>query len=355
VIIKGIMHGQDNEEKIFSASVGKQDAGNEREIATIYSSSFDQLTIKKPFIGVSLTLNGEMAYEYVSGSTDNIKAVLSWTNNLTTRITDAVIEVKLSGEVLNKLSVIANNGNYNSSADMIVWDKSVYPELESLEPGESGRMVFSFSPKSLLSTDIASLRNPEISLSVNARGRRASESDSTERVDGFVTRTIKINSDFRLTPKTVYYSGPFANSGLVPPKAEQPTTYTIVWTVINSSNSISGAEVKARIPAYVEWVGAISPRNEPVSYNANTREITWKIGDIEAGRGVSVAAEEVAFQIRVTPSVSHIGRSPDILTDIILSGKDDFTGKNLENTRLPLTTNLASDPLAHSADGQVVE
>ncbi|MCR4330647.1 MAG: hypothetical protein NUV49_02075 [Patescibacteria group bacterium] len=355
VIIKGIMRGQDNEEKIFSAYVGKQNTDNEREIATVYSSSFEQLTIKKPFIGVTLELNGEIADEYVVGSTQNIKAVLTWTNNLTTRITDAVIEVKIAGEVLNKLSVIANNGNYNSSVDTIVWDKTTLEELASLEPGATGRMIFNFSPKSLLSTDIASLRNPKINLSVSARGRRASESDSTERVDGFVTRIIKINSDFLLTPKTVYYAGPFINTGPIPPKAEVGTTYTIIWTVINSSNSISGGQVNARIPAYVEWIGAVSPKNEPVSYNANTREITWKLGDVDAGRGISSTAEEVAFQLLVRPSVSHIGRAPEILTDIILSGQDDFTGKRLENTRLPLTTHLGGDPAANAAASQVVQ
>mgnify|MGYP001601981678 CR=1 FL=1 len=355
VIIKGIMRGQDNEEKIFSAYVGKQNTDNEREIATVYSSSFDQLTIQRPFIGVSLELNGEMSDEYVVGSTQNIKAVLTWTNNLTTRITDAVIEVKIAGEALNKLSVIANNGNYNSSVDSIVWDKTTLQELASLEPGATGRMIFNFSPKSLLSTDMASVRNPKISLSVSARGRRASESETTERVDGFVTRIIKINSDFQLTPKTVYYAGPFANSGPIPPKAEVGTTYTIIWTVVNSSNSISGAEVRAHIPAYVEWVGAVSPKNEPVSYNGNTREITWKLGDVDAGRGVSSVAEEVAFQLLVRPSVSHIGRAPEILTDIILEGKDDFTGKRLENTRLPLTTHLGGDPSANAAASQVVQ
>ncbi|MCR4306678.1 MAG: hypothetical protein NUV42_01785, partial [Candidatus Yonathbacteria bacterium] len=125
--------------------------------------------------------------------------------------------------------------------------------------------------------------------------------------------------------------------------------------VINSSNSVSGGQVNARIPAYVEWVGAVSPKNEPVSYNANTREITWKLGDVDAGRGVSSTAEEVAFQLLVRPSVSHIGRAPEILTDIILSGKDDFTGKRLENTRLPLTTHLGGDPAASAAASQVVQ
>jgi len=355
VVIKGVMRGQDNEEKIFSAYVGKQNKDNEREIATVYSSSFDQLTIKKPFIGATLELNGVIADEYVVGSAQNIKAVLTWTNNLPTRITDAVIEVKITGEALNKLSVIANNGNYNSSVDTIVWDKTTLEELASLEPGASGRMIFNFSSKSLLSTDMASVRNPKISLSISARGRRASESAAAERVDGFVTRIIKINSDFQLTPKTVYYGGPFTNSGPIPPKAEVGTTYTIIWTVVNSSNSISGGEVRARIPAYVEWVGAVSPRNEPVSYNSNTREIIWNIGDVDAGKGVSSAAEEVAFQLLVRPSVSHIGRAPEILTDIVLKGSDDFTGKLLENTRLPLTTNLGSDPVGNAGDSQVVQ
>jgi len=354
VVIKGVMRGQDNEEKIFSASVGKQDVRNEREIATVYSSSFEQLTIKKPFIGVGLTLNNAAADEYAVNSTQDIKAVLTWTNNLTTRITDAAIEVKLEGVALNKLSVIANGGSYNSAANTVIWDKTTLPELASLEPGDTGRITFTFSSKSLLSTDMASVRNPQIDLAVSVGGRRGSESGSTERVDELVARTIKVNSDFRLSPRVVYYSGPFANSGLIPPKAEQPTTYTVIWSVVNSSNSVSDGQVKARIPAYVEWVSAVSPGGQQVSYNANTREITWKIGDINAGSGTLGAAEEVAFQLRVTPSVSHIGTAPPILTDIALTGTDDFTGTALTHTRLPMTTNLSADPSARPVDGQVV-
>jgi len=68
------------------------------------------------------------------------------------------------------------------------------------------------------------------------------------------------------------------NTGPVPPKVEQPTTYTVVWTVDNTSSAVGNAKVTATLPPHVKWLNETSPSGESVSYDQNSGLVTWEIG-----------------------------------------------------------------------------
>jgi len=353
--IRGVMKAQDNEERVFSVYVGKQDEKDDRKIATVYNSSFEQVLVKKPFLGVDVRLNGAIGEEYSGHSGETITADLTWTNNLSTSITDAVIEAKIDGQALDKFSVSVDRGFYNSTTNTIIWNKTSYNDLASIEPGETGRMSFSFSPKSLLSADMAQVRNPRIDIAISARGRRVAEEGAMEEIKEFVKRAVLVNSDLQLTSRAVYYAGPLSNSGPLPPKVGEPTTYTIIWSVVNSSSDVSGARVTASIPSYVNWRGIISPQGEGISFNANTGEVSWSVGGVPAGVGVTRAPREVAFQVSFTPSTSQAGSTPTLVNNIVLSGTDNFTNDTIQYARPALTTNLNTDPSFNQAQAQVVK
>jgi len=187
------------------------------------------------------------------------------------------------------------------------------------------------------------------------RGRALTQNLGPRSVQEFVERSVKINSALQLGARALYSTGAFSNSGPLPPKANVATTYTIVWTVINSSNDISGAKVSAFIPPYVSWVNKISPAGEKLSFDSASGEIVWDIGNIKSGAGISLPAKEVSFQISLTPSVAHIGVVPDIVNDAVLSGRDDFTGELIKFSRPALNTYLSSDPNFGDAWSRVVE
>jgi hypothetical protein len=353
--ITGTINGQDNTEKIFGVKVGKKNPKNNREISVIYSSTFETVLIKKPFLGVSVDLNGDKSEEYVANSKEKIRGTLLWVNNLPTKISNAVIEVKFDGDVLNKFSVSVDSGFYNSRSNNIIWNKNSSPELGSIEPGGTGRMSFVFSPKSLLDPEISDLENPEIGITVSVRGKRVSEKGKTEEIDEFIKRKILVNSDLKLTSRLIYYGGQFKNNGPLPPKAENTTEYTVVWNVINSSNDVSDVKVKANLPTYVDWANVYFPSQENISYNKTTGEIMWNIGRMNAGEGVSSQGREVSFKVSFTPSITQIGRVPAIVSGVVLTGSDDFTGKIISSNKQPLTTNLTTDPSFKAIDAQVVE
>ncbi|MEK7081581.1 MAG: hypothetical protein AAB888_01295 [Patescibacteria group bacterium] len=354
IVVKGVINGQDEEEKTFNFYVGQAKQDNEREMSAIYSSVSNQVTIKKPFIGIYATLNGDDSQEYISYGGEDIRVDVTWVNNLPTKVVDASIEAVLSGEAFDKSSVSVDRGFYDSSKNTVTWSKDDFPELSSLETGQSGRMSFTFSPKVSFGGQYAA-ENPKINLKINVKGKRVSESETPEEASGVTEKIIKINSDLKLTGRAVYYFGPFENTGPIPPKAEKETTYTVIWTVTNSSNYISGAKVKAFLPSYVKWQGVVSPQSEKVIFNGLNGEVSWDLGDVPPKTGQSGKTKEVAFQVSLLHSLSHVGKTPVIVSDIILSGIDNFTGAEIRDTKGSLTTSLSTDPKGDKNSGAVIE
>ena len=158
-----------------------------------------------------------------------------------------------------------------------------------------------------------------------------------------LAKEIKIATSLRLNRKGLYYSGPFKNTGFLPPKAGKETTYTVVWSLSNAANVVSDAAISAFLPSYVRWLGIISPEEADVSYNQTTGEIVWRPGDIPAGAGVIGPSPELYFQIVFLPSASQIGTQPIIISETVLSGKDTFTGAFLRDVKSAITTYLDAD------------
>ncbi|OGZ07551.1 MAG: hypothetical protein A3C13_04880 [Candidatus Lloydbacteria bacterium RIFCSPHIGHO2_02_FULL_50_11] len=161
-----------------------------------------------------------------------------------------------------------------------------------------------------------------------------------------IVENVRVSSQVQFASRAVYYVGPFVNSGPIPPRVEQETTYTVIWSIVNTSNSINNTEVRAVLPIYVEWYGSVSPGTENLTYNQNTNEVVWTAGNIPAGTGIDKPPREVAFQVVLTPSLSQLRSAPALVTQIRLSATDAFTGVLLEQNKSDITTDLSTDPKA---------
>lgn len=351
VVIRGTLEGQNDEERIVGFRSGIQSKKNKQEIEAAYGSADVTLIIKRPFLSVSLSLNGNVSSEYISGRGEKIRADITWQNNLPTQIFDTEVVVSLNGLILDKSSVSASRGFYNSALNTITWSKETFPEMSAVSPGATGRVSFSFASLSLSSG--TSFRNPQMLLDISAKGRRLSETQVPEEIRSTLGRVVKVTTDLLLSSRAVYTVGPFANRGPLPPKAEEETTYTIIWTVTNSSNAVSNAAVVATLPSYVRWLEVMNPGSASITFNPVGRTITWNIGEVAAGLSSSSSAKEVAFQIALTPSLAQVGSSPVLVSQQILSGIDRFTGTNVGSTNNALTTRLSTDPNAASNHASV--
>lgn len=355
VRIKGKLQATLKEERTFRFSLGTQSVKDEKQLGTVFLSEAPSILIQKPFILLDLLVNGKEGKTFVGRSGQTMRADITWENNLSAKVANLEITAKLSGGIHNKGSVSVANGFYDSATDTILWDQRKVPRFAVVEPGKSDTLSFSFTVLPV-SANAASFKNPQMTIEVTARGKRLDEQGLYQDVVSSVQKDIKIATVLALSSRLLYADGPFANVGPIPPKAENETTYTVVWSLSNASNGVANAKVAAVLPAYVKWLGDISPPSERVAYNPVGGEIVWDVGDIAADTGIRTSPREVSFRISVLPSASHIGTAPTVVGESVARGNDRFTGSEVtSNTRPPLTTASLGDPRVGEESGIVVQ
>jgi len=333
----------DGEEKTFHIWSGSQSETDKSAIETIFNSIGHTVLIKKHFIEANLSINGASQREVATDGKNLIHGEIRWINNLDTKIGDLEIRAKISGNAINRKTISANQGFYNSIEDTIVWDRNTLMNLKEVGSGIAGSVSFSFSSLPVFSGASGMLLDPTINVEVSVSGKQLLEGNILKTLTNSESKIIKIISDVGLAGKVLYYSGPFANSGPIPPKAEQETIYTVVWTISNTVNNISKAKVFSTLPSWARFVGPISPPAEDLVYNPSSKEITWNIGGISRGTGIMGESKEVAFQIAIIPSISQVGSSPYIINDAILTGHDDFANVDIRVNKGSLNTKLMND------------
>ncbi len=353
--IKGKMDGQDDETRVFRFTTGAQSVRNDKIIGTEYVSGTQEISIRKPFISVGVSLDGESdKQEYIGSFNNTIKVEISYFNNLTAPILDGEIHVKLAGSAFDKISVSPEQGLYKSATNEIVWNTITTPDLKNIAAGDSGRVSFSMIPKDLSSASKA-ITNPDISMSVSVQGNRNSETDVPESVVSSAQRRIKISSNVALGGQIIRSSSPFDNFGPIPPKAEQQTSYTVIWIVDNTSSNVNNAQVKASLPPYVKWTNKISPTNEDISYNSVDGTIVWRIGSLGTYTLNNSRRRQVAFQVAINPSITQVGQTPILVNEAVLTAQDDFTNQALNSNLSSLTTRFSTDQTFKDGDERVVQ
>jgi hypothetical protein len=353
--IHGKLTGEDSDVRAFHFTVGAASAKDPKSIGTQYIAVENDMTIQKPFLSLNVSVEGDTSTVNHVGTFDNPARVeVSWFNNLANAVSNVEIRVKLSGTAYDKSSITPEDGFYNSGSDEIVWNQQTSHELASIPAGGSGKVAFSVTPRNL-GTPGNSVVNPSISIVANVSGKRTQEANVPQALASAVTRMISISSNVTLSGRVTRTVGPFANSGPVPPKAEQPTTYTVIWDVDNTSSAVTNAQVTANLPTYVKWQNVINPNNEDVTYNQNTGQIIWNIGNLSTYTLGSSHRREVAFQVSITPSVSQIGQVPTLVSQTTLTATDSFTGAGLKSQQDVLTTRFSTDPAYQSGNEIIVK
>jgi hypothetical protein len=193
-------------------------------------------------------------------------------------------------------------------------------------------------------------------LSISVSGQRTSESNVPQSLSESVSRSVKVASSVALSAEALYTTGPFINTGPFPPKSQATTTYTIVWTVSNSSSAVSGASVSATLPENVAWMGAVNPSSENVQYDSGSRTVTWSAGTLAAYLGQNgQSPRQVAFQVALQPSITDVGNPLTLVNPATLSATDNFTGITVYGAWGALTTRISTDPGFQSGDDLVTQ
>lgn len=323
--IKGKLSGEIKEQKLFRATLGMWQDG--QFILLKEADRGGQIT--ESAISVFQQINGSQ--DYIASPGDLLHYEIFFRNMGQEAYQNLFLVARLDGLAFDFSSLKKDSGQFSEGDNSLVWDWRDVPKLRFLDGGEEGKVEFWINLKK--DGEVSSFQNKNLSLKNRITLLQSNEEFET-----------KINSLVEISQKGYFQDEIFGNSGPISPKVGQSTTYTVIWQIKNYYNDVKNVKVRATLPYSVKLTGKIFPEDARLTFDSQSREIVWTIGDLSAGTGFINPAPNVAFQISFTPDFSQVGQTPAIISQAVASGEDDWTGKTLQATSPEINTTLPNDP-----------
>jgi len=337
--IKGKLIGEQHDEKAFRVYIGTPESPTDLRVAVAYNSTLHSVVIEEPFISSDIIVgNADASTDVVAvpfGS--SITGIVSWVNNAPIAVSDALFTMTIENEAVDMQSVIAKNALVDPLARTISWSATSDSDIATIAPGAQGTFPFSFSLLPNTTTP------GDIDLSLSVEGAFPDRDYAKARIDGIDQKTVRFASQLQFASNGLFSSGPIKNTGSYPPKANTETTYTINWAMVPSQNPLTGIVATATLPTTVTWTGVVSPSNEQVSYNADSRTVTWNAGSLPKASGAALT-RTVSFQVSVKPTKTQVGNELSLLGPTAVTATDTVAKVPLSITRPEVTTRLYTDP-----------
>jgi hypothetical protein len=330
-VVTGKLLAQNNEERTFRFSVGSK-PNKDSDFDSVLSDTISSITIKKPFFNIVTNFgNMQDLSNFVVLENQNVYLNINLENTLNEKIYDGNVTVSLKSPYINESSVrVSQNGFYDSINNIVNWTRNTTEDLSVLNPLDNTSLSLQFD----LVNIPTSVENPQIDLSITAKGLRSPESSDTEEIVSTVYRSIRLKTKTEVSSK-VLYGGQISSTGPNPPESEKATTYNLDFSITNTYNDLSDAMLKAVLPEYVTFTGKFYPSSENIYYDEKTREVVWNIGSISNGAGFVNSAKKAGFQVKIIPSKNEISTMPKLTSSVNFSATDSFTS-------IPIKMNLGT-------------
>ncbi len=338
--ISGTLEAENNEERTFKFSVEVN--GNSGDSQSQIASILETIAVSRPFVSLSVNVpSGQSSTQ----AGDRIPIEINYTNNLSSRLNNAVIKANISG-VFDQANIAPQFGGfYNSKDQTITWQQSGNKDLADIAPGETGMVRFTLAIPKLLPDD---LKNQGVAISVLL---------TADEITGDKTNQIRSDAEtsfkFRANPSVAMYAtrseSIFKQVGTIPPKVNKETSYSVVLSTGTTFANVNNAGITATLPPNVSWNNSVSPGGERIGFDPNARILSWDIGEITAG-----TPRSAVIQLTIVPSSSQVGFSPPLLSRISFSGIDSSSGQSFESDVDDVTTELPHDSAGDNA-GTVIK
>ena len=349
--IRGKIGGAPQESRVFHVQVGLFDEGSTNW--SIYGQASGATKLRDTFLAIELTADDTPGNVVEAGKSITYK--VRWRNNLPVSVRNVIIRATITGDAVDYARVNVREGSYDGANKTVVWNASTVAKFGFLEAGDSG--VLSFSVPILPQLPIHSLNDKNLEVSVDAAmltNTIPTGFDGVE-VSGKAAHVAKIATQLGFVSRGYHRSGVIQNSGPLPPRVGQETTYAITWSLTTSSNDLENSIVHAAVPAYVRWKDIINPVGEKVTFDPDKGEIVWNAGFVVAGTGYTRPAREVSFQVSIIPGINHVESTPQLISTAFVAATDVFTRRQEMEQAAQVTTSLRSDPQVTSNEYKVIQ
>ena len=335
VEISGIIFGEIGSHKIFKAELGiwVQDK------FFVLAETSRGVEIIRPHLVISQQINGSS--DYIAAPGEMLHYEIFFRNIGTQSFENLFLVSSLEGP-FDPESIKADMGEVNAADGSVLWDWKNVPELRNLGQGDQGKVEFWVNLKKDWSVRNISDKNFTLKNQVLLSQIR----DELE---------VKINSQLVVEQKGYFEDEVFGNSGSVPPEVGKKTTYTIIWQVRNYYNNVDNVKVRAILPPGVKITGNIFPEDQKqkFTFDSQSREILWNLGNLEVGTGILSPDKSLAFQIELTPFENQKGLVATLINEAQVSGEDQFTGLNIQASDSRIDTTLPDDSTISPNQGVV--
>ena len=112
-------------------------------------------------------------------------------------------------------------------------------------------------------------------------------------------------------------------------------------------------KVEATLGNGVSLTGNIFPAGTGLTFDSQSREVVWKLENLDAGKGVLGPGPNISFQIAFTPDVSQKGQTPELIGEAKITGEDSWTAETLESAAERVNTALLDDETISGEEGIV--
>lgn len=191
------------------------------------------------------------------------------------------------------------------------------------------------------------LSNQEIAL----KAKTTYESSNQQLKHVFLSNKNKVNSQISASATAYYYSpqGDQLGVGPLPPAVDMATKYWVFLQLNVLGNSLNNFSLSAELPDNVYFSDNKRVLNGDLMYGEIGKRLIWKM-DAVSGTANKYRAD---FEITLIPGQQDLGNILNLLENIEVIAKDEFTGKDVYIQLPNVTTNLKSDRLS-SGKGRVV-
>ncbi|MDP3093196.1 MAG: hypothetical protein Q8N16_00325 [bacterium] len=322
--ISGRIKGEVGEQKVFKASLGIWQGGK----FVLLKETAKGAEIIKPMVYLSQLVNNSS--DYTANAGDFLHYEVFFKNIGNSPFENLFLVVGLDGLLFDLETLRAESANYHQGDSSLVWDWKKNPQLKFLDEGEEGKVEFWINLKQDFLLTEAKAKNLLLKNSVSLAPAR----------EEFA---VKVNSKLVLEQQGFFNDEVFGNSGPLPPRVGQPTTFTVIWKLKNYYNDLRNVKVKSTLPSFVSLTGQLFPRDSSFVFDSQSREIIWEVGEVQAGQGVGGEGPNLSFQVSLNPSASQQGQTAEIINKSQAFGDDTWTQDAVASAIQTLTTGLLSD------------
>jgi len=323
--ILGKLRGEIGEQRIFKAEFGTWQEGE----FILLKETVRGVEIIKPDLYITQQINGNP--EYIASPGDLLHYEISFKNIGEEPLADLSLLITLIGDSFDLETLKAPEGDYKLGDNSILWDWKRVAALQFLDIQKEGKVELWVKLREIW--EISSSEGKEV---IKNRIYLSQIKEDFEN---------KLSSRLEIIQKGYFEDEVFGNSGSVPPKVGETTTYTIMWQVKNYYNDVKNVKVKARLGRNVKLTGEIFPTDETskFTFDSESREIIWEIGDLKVGSGVLNTPPNVSFQVALTPNASQRGQTPEIISSAQIIGEDVWAETEIEAIAPAINTTLPDD------------